>query len=218
MELHVYVSARSIDGTPASTIGITLTTKESPMEKTTVHMESAGNHRTDRAAQPQHPRVDFQRIAPEAVRAQLGLEAYVHGSGLEPSLIHLVKLRASMVNGCAYCVDMHTKDARFANETEQRLYAVSVWHDTPFFTPRERAALSWTDALTDLAHRDVTDDLFHEVRSRFSERELVDLTMVVVTINGWNRLAVGFRTPVGSYVAGSRGKVAAAAGPQRASA
>ena len=179
------------------------------MEKTTVHMAPSGNHATDGPAQPQRPRVDYRGIAPEAVRAQRGLEAYIQGCGLEPSLIELVKLRASMVNGCAYCVDMHTKDARLAGETEQRLYAVSVWHETPFFTPRERAALSWTDALTDLAHRDVTDDLFNEVRSHFGERELVDLTMVIVTINGWNRLAVGFRTPVGSYVAGSRGKVAA---------
>ena len=189
------------------------------MEKTTVHKAPAGDHRIDGALQPQHVRVDFPRISPEAVRAQLGLESYIHGSALEPSLIELVKLRASMVNGCAYCVDMHTKDARFAGETEQRLFAVSVWHEAPFFTPRERAALSWTDALTDLAHRDVTDDLFSEVRSHFSERELVDLTMVVVTINGWNRLSVGFRTPVGNYVPGSKSKVASAAtGPHRASA
>jgi AhpD family alkylhydroperoxidase len=212
------VIARPIDGTLASAIAITLTRKESPMEKTTVHIAPAGNHATDGPAQDQRPRVDYRSIAPEAVRAQLGLETYVHGCSLEPSLIQLVKLRASMVNGCAYCVDMHTKDARFQGETEQRLYAVSVWHETPFFTPRERAALSWTDALTDLAHREVTDDLFREVRSQFSERELVDLTMVVVTINGWNRLAVGFRAPVGSYVAGSRGKPGEAAGPQRASA
>ena len=218
MVLHVYEIARPIDGAPASTIGITLTSKESPMEKTTVHMKTAGNHRTDGAAPEQHPRIDYRRIAPDAVRAQRGLETYVRESGLEPSLIELVKLRASMVNGCAYCVDMHTKDARFDGETEQRLYAVSVWHEAPFFTPRERAALSWTDALTDLAHRDVTDDLFHDVRAHFSERELVDLTMVVVTINGWNRLAVGFRTPVGNHVAGSRGKVAAASGPHQASA
>jgi AhpD family alkylhydroperoxidase len=189
------------------------------MHKTTVHMSPAGGHRTDGAARPQHPRLDFVRIAPEAVRAQLGLETYIRGSGLEPSLIELVKLRASMVNGCAYCVDMHTKDARLAGETEQRLYAVSVWRETPFFTPRECAALSWTDALTDMAHTDVSDDLFHEVRPHFSDRELVDLTMVVVTINGWNRLSVSFRTPVGDYVAGTSGKLAAAAvGPQRASA
>ena len=189
------------------------------MQKTTVHMPPAGHDRSDGKAQPRHVRLDFARIAPEAVRAQLGLEAYVRGSGLEPSLIELVKLRASMINGCAYCVDMHTKDARFAGEREQRLYAVSVWREAPFFTPRERAALSWTDALTDMAHTDVSDDLFHEVRPHFSDRELVDLTMVVVTINGWNRLSVSFRTPVGDYVAGTSGKLAAAAvGPQRASA
>jgi AhpD family alkylhydroperoxidase len=192
-------------------IEVTLTGKESPMQKTTVHMPPAGHDRSDGKAQPRHARLDFARIAPEAVRAQLGLEAYVRGSGLEPSLIELVKLRASMINGCAYCVDMHTKDARFAGEREQRLYAVSVWREAPFFTPRERAALSWTDALTDIAHRDVTDDLFREVRSHFSETELVDLTMAVVTINGWNRLAVSFRTPVGDYTPGASANVAAAA-------
>ena len=174
------------------------------MQKTTVHMAPEGDHRIEATA-PQHARLDYARIAPEAVKAQRGLEAYVHESGLDPSLIELVKLRASMVNGCAYCVDMHTKDARLAGETEQRLYAVSVWHEAPFFTPRERAALRWTDAVTDLAHRDVTDELFSDVRAQFSERELVDLTMTVIAINGWNRLAVSFRTPVGSYVAGSRG-------------
>jgi AhpD family alkylhydroperoxidase len=189
------------------------------MQKTTVHMAPAGDHRTDKAAGPQQARVDYARIAPEAVRAQLGLQNYINGSSLEPSLIELVELRASMINGCAYCVDMHTKDARLAGETEQRLYAVSVWHEAPFFSPRERAALRWTDALTDIAHVDVSDELYHEVRSHFSEREVVDLTMAVVTINGWNRLAVGFRAPVGHYVPGSRAQVAAAAsGPQRASA
>jgi AhpD family alkylhydroperoxidase len=187
--------------------------------KNTVHMSPAGDHRIEATTQPPRARLEYARIAPEAIRAQRGLETYVRGCGLEHSLIELVKLRASMVNGCAYCVDMHTKDARLAGETEQRLYAVSVWHETPFFTPRERAALSWTDALTDLAHRDVTDELFGEVSSHFSERELVDLTMAVIAINGWNRLAVSFRTPVGSYVPGSSGKVGAAtSAPQRASA
>jgi AhpD family alkylhydroperoxidase len=171
--------------------------------KNTVHMSPAGDHRIDAATQPQHVRLEYARIAPEAIRAQRGLETYIHACGLEHSLIELVKLRASMVNGCAYCVDMHTKDARLAGETEQRLYAVSVWHETPFFTPRERAALAWTDALTDLAHRDVTDDLYREV----------------IAINGWNRLAVSFRTPVGSYVPGSRGKAGAVtSAPQLASA
>ena len=185
------------------------------MQKTTVHTSPAGDHHIDGPAQPQHARLEYARIAPEAIRAQRGLESYIHGCGLESSLLELVKLRASMINGCAYCVDMHTKDARLAGETEQRLYAVAVWHETPFFTPRERAALSWTDALTDLAHQDVTDELFHAVRMHFGEQELVDLTMAVIAINGWNRLSVGFRTPVGSYVAGSVGRAVAATSTQQ---
>jgi AhpD family alkylhydroperoxidase len=181
------------------------------MEKLTVHMPLANQHHADESTQPQRARLDFVRIAPEAVRAQLGLETYIRGCGLEHSLLELVKLRASMVNGCAYCVDMHTKDARAAGETEQRLYAVAVWHETPFFTPRERAALRWTDALTAISREEISDELFREVQSHFSEKELVDLTMAVVTINGWNRLSVSFRTPVGGYVPGSSGKLAAAA-------
>src|SRR4051812_5521096 len=187
------------------------------MQTLTTRTPPAGGHEIDERTQPQQARLDYRRIAPEAMRAQLGLEAYIRGSSLERSLIALVELRASMLNGCAYCVDMHTKDARLAGETEQRLYAVAVWHEAPFFTPRERAALRWTDTLTNIAHEQVTDQLFREVRSHFSERELVDLTMAVVTINGWNRLAVSFRIPVGDYVPGSSGKaVAAASGPQLA--
>jgi len=147
------------------------------------------------------------------MRALFGLEHYVRGSSLEHSLFLLVKLRASMINGCAYCVDMHTKDARLAGETEQRLYAVSVWRETPFFSERERAALAWTDSLTDIAHTGVPDGLFEQVRTQFEERELVDLTMAVVTINGWNRLAVSMRAPVGGYVAGqAEGTTSATAG------
>ncbi|MFL5620425.1 MAG: carboxymuconolactone decarboxylase family protein [Gemmatimonadaceae bacterium] len=182
-------------------------------------MPPANENHVDGNPQPQRARLDFVHIAPEAVRAQRGLEAYIRGCGLEHSLLELVKLRASMINGCAYCVDMHTKDARFAGETEQRLYAVAVWHDVPFFTPRERAALAWTDALTAIAREEVSDELFQQARSQFSEKELVDLTMAVITINGWNRLSVSFRTPVGDYVPGSSGKVAAAAsGSQSAAA
>ena len=164
-------------------------------------------------------RLDYRALAGDGV-AKIGqIEQYLATSTIERSLRELVKLRASQINGCAYCVDMHTKDARLAGESEQRLYAVAVWHETPFFTPRERAALSWTDALTDLAHQDVTDDLFDAVRLHFDEKELVDLTMAVIAINGWNRLAVGFRTPVGGYVAGGRGNtVASTATPQRATA
>src|SRR4051812_32724862 len=147
-----------------------------------------------------HPqRIDYVRIAPDAYRAQLGLESYVRQSGLEESLMHLVKVRASYINGCAYCIDMHTKDARLAGETEQRLYAIPVWHETPFFTPRERAALAWTESVTAIAATGVPDDVFDEVRRHFTESELVALTMAVVAINGWNRLAVSFRAEPGSY-------------------
>jgi len=144
-------------------------------------------------------RIHSSKIDPAAMRAMLGLEQYVRGSGLEPALLELVRLRASYINGCAYCVDMHTKDARAAGECEQRLYAVPVWRETPFFTPRERAALAWTEAVTELARTGVPDDVYQQARAEFSESELVALTMAVVTINGWNRVAVSFRTEPGSY-------------------
>jgi AhpD family alkylhydroperoxidase len=134
-----------------------------------------------------------------AYQAMLALQAHVDACGLEHELLELVKLRASYINGCAYCVDMHTKDARAAGETEQRLYAVPVWRETPFFTPRERAALAWTEAVTDLPRSDIDDDLFAEVRAHFDEPELAELTLAVIAINGWNRLAVPFRAEVGSY-------------------
>ena len=142
---------------------------------------------------PAEARLDYARLAPGALRAQYGLEAYVRGSGLEHSLLELVKLCASYLNGCAYCVDMHTKDARAAGETEQRLYAVPVWRETPFYTPRERAALAWTEAVTRLPHGGIPDVMHEEVRRHFTELEVVDLTMAVVTINGWNRISTGAR-------------------------
>jgi len=143
--------------------------------------------------------IDYVQAAPDALQAQMAMERYVRRSGLDPALVHLVKLRASYLNGCAYCVDMHTKDARVAGETEQRLYAVPVWRETPFFTPRERAALAWTEAVTMLGHVGVPDELLDETRRHFEDAELVRLTMAVITINGWNRLSVAFRAPVGSY-------------------
>lgn len=146
------------------------------------------------------PRMDYGALAPEAVRAQMGLESYVRRCSLEHSLVELIKLRASYLNGCAYCVDMHSKDARAAGETEQRLYAIPVWRETPFFTPRERAALAYTEAATRMGDAGISDAIYDEVRRHFSEREIVDLVMAVITINGWNRLAVTFRAPVGSYV------------------
>ena len=130
------------------------------------------------------------------------LEHYVHRSTLEPKLLELVKLRASLINGCAYCVDMHTKVARSLGETEQRLYGVSMWRETPFYTERERAALAWTEAVT-LIHVDhVPDDVYEMVRQHFDENELVDLTAAVVAINGWNRLAIAFRTVPGTFQLG----------------
>ncbi|MGV8946958.1 MAG: carboxymuconolactone decarboxylase family protein [Lutibacter sp.] len=144
-------------------------------------------------------RLEYFKIAPEAMKGMLEMEKYVHNSGLERLLYELVKTRASQINGCAYCLDMHTKDARKAGETEQRLYALSAWRETPFYTERERAALEWTESLTLVAKNDVPDSLFEAVRKYFSEKELVALTIAIVAINGWNRLAIGFRTVPGSY-------------------
>lgn len=145
------------------------------------------------------PRLEYARVAPGAREAMLGLENYVHGAGLEPALLELVKIRASQINGCAYCLDMHTKDARARGEKEQRLYSVAAWHEAPFFTDRERAALAWTEAVTLIGETHVPDASYEEARRHFGEKELVDLTLAIVAINGWNRLAVAFRTVPGSY-------------------
>lgn len=144
-------------------------------------------------------RIDIAAVAPGALAAMAKLERYVHDSGLEPTLVKLVKVRASQLNGCAYCVDMHTKEARAGGETEQRLYAVPVWRETPFFTARERAALGWTDAVTEVGRTGVPDAAYEEAREHFSDAEIVDLTMSIVVINGWNRLAISFRKEPGSY-------------------
>jgi AhpD family alkylhydroperoxidase len=145
------------------------------------------------------PRLDPTKVYPEAYRTLSALEQFVNKSGLEPSLIHLVKLRASYMNGCAYCVDMHTKDARLEGETEQRLYAIPLWRETGFYTDRERAALAWTESVTALGHGGVPDDVYAEVSAQFDQRELVALTMAVIAINAWNRVAVPFRAEPGSY-------------------
>lgn len=144
-------------------------------------------------------RLNYTEVAPDAMHAMLGLEKYVHNSGLERPLYELVKTRASQINGCAYCLDMHTKDARKAGETEQRLYALSAWRETPFYSERERAALEWTEALTVISENEVADTLYDSVRKHFNEKEMVALTMAIIAINGWNRLAIGFRTVPGSY-------------------
>ena len=144
-------------------------------------------------------RLNYAEIAPDAIKAMRELEKYVYGSGLERPLYELVKTRASQINGCAYCLDMHTKDARKAGETEQRLYALSAWKETPFYTERERAALEWTEALTVISENEVPDTLYESVRKHFNKKEMVALTMAVIAINGWNRLAISFRTVPGSY-------------------
>ena len=135
------------------------------------------------------------------------METYVKQCGLERALLELVRLHASQLNGCAYCIDMHTKDARAQGETEQRLYALEAWRETPFYTERERAALAWTEAVTKVFEGHVPDEVYEHARQYFAEKELVDLTLAVITINGWNRLAISCRTVPGTYQpAGTAGK------------
>jgi AhpD family alkylhydroperoxidase len=143
--------------------------------------------------------LNYAKASPEAVAALRTVETYVRNCGLEHSLLELIKTRASQINGCAFCIDMHTKDARAKGETEQRLYALAAWAETPFFTERERAALAWTEAVTRINEGQVPEALYEELRRHFSEKEAVDLTMAVIAINGWNRLAATFRTPPGTY-------------------
>ena len=144
-------------------------------------------------------RIDFTKASPEVTKGLYGLERYLRTCGLEESLLHLVKMRASQINGCAYCLDMHSKDARAAGETEQRLYALNAWREAPFYTDRERAALEWTEAVTAIGEAGVPDELYSATSKHFTETELVNLTMAVVAINGWNRLAISFRAVPGSY-------------------
>ena len=145
------------------------------------------------------PRIDYRKVAPQAVQARWTVDRYARGCTLEPTLLELVKLRASIINGCAYCVDMHSKDARALGESEQRLYALSVWREAPFFTPAERAALAWTEAVTEVSAGHASDEVYRLAREHFDERQLVDLTMVIIAINSWNRLAIAFRAIAGTY-------------------
>lgn len=144
-------------------------------------------------------RLNYAKAFPEGIHAVLNLEKVIRASGLEPALLDLVKTRSSQLNGCAYCIDMHTKDARAAGEMEQRLYALSAWRETPFFTPRERAALSWTEAITNIQQGHAADAVYEEVRREFSEAELVRLTLAITQINTWNRIAIAFRAEPGTY-------------------
>ncbi len=144
-------------------------------------------------------RIDTAKVAPGVYKAMLGLETYLHQSGLETPLLHLIKLRASQVNGCAYCIDMHWKDLRAVGENEQRLYGLDAWRESPYYSDRERAALAWTEAVTRVAETNVPDEVYEEVRPHFTEKELADLTLAVATINAWNRLAIASRTEPGKY-------------------
>ena len=147
-------------------------------------------------------RINLARTAPKVVDAVLALQAHVDGSGLEPALMELVKMRASQINGCAFCLDMHSKDARAAGESEQRLYLLDAWREAPLYSARECAALEWTEAVTRLGDRHVPDDVYARAREQFSEEQLANLTLAVVAINGWNRLNIAFRPEVGRYQPG----------------
>ena len=144
-------------------------------------------------------RLEYWKAAPGGFKAMMGLESYLHESGLEAPLLHMVKLRASQINGCAYCIDMHWKDARAAGENEQRLYGLDAWREAGYYTDRERAALAWTEALTKVTEGHVPDAVFDATRAHFSDKELADLTWAVAAINAWNRVAISFRSEAGSY-------------------
>ena len=144
-------------------------------------------------------RLDYARQSPVGYRAMLALNQFVEDCGLEHSLLHLIKIRASQINGCAYCIDMHTKDARAAEESESRIYLLDAWREAPFYTDRERAALAWTESVTLLSETHVPDADYDAARRQFSEEELVNLTWAVVTINGWNRVCVAFRAQPGAH-------------------
>ena len=145
------------------------------------------------------PRLVYQKASPEAMQAMLQLERVVRTSGLDPALLHLVKIRASQMNGCAYCIDMHTKDARAGGESEQRIYGLSAWQEAPYYTDRERAALAWTEALTNIQDGHAPDDVYEATAGRFNEHELANLTLAIATINTWNRLVIAFRVVPGTY-------------------
>lgn len=165
-------------------------------------MKDTSNAEQGACGPHKQPRIAYHEASPQAVRPLRDLEEYVRNCGLEPGLIELVKLRASQINGCAYCIDMHTKDARARGESEQRLYAAAVWEETPFYNDRERAALAWTEAVTEVSSSRVPDSVYELASKHFTEKELIDLTMAVIAINSWNRLAISFRAVPGTYQPG----------------
>jgi AhpD family alkylhydroperoxidase len=145
------------------------------------------------------PRINYSKVAGGVLTAMRELEKYLHDCGLEESLIHLIKLRVSQINGCAYCIDMHWKDLRAIGEQEQRLYGLDAWEESPYYTDRERAAFAWAEAITDVKDGHVPDAVYNATRKQFEEKELADLTLVVATINSWNRLLIAGRAVPGTY-------------------
>ncbi|HET7108183.1 MAG TPA: carboxymuconolactone decarboxylase family protein [Candidatus Acidoferrum sp.] len=145
------------------------------------------------------PRLDYRKFAKEPLKALMDMEAYLAQCGLDHKLLHMIKLRASQINGCAFCIDMHWKDARAAGETEQRLYGLNAWRESPYYSDRERAALAWTESLTLIAASQAPDEVFTAVKAQFSDKEIVDLTYAISTINAWNRIAISLRAVPGHY-------------------
>ena len=145
------------------------------------------------------PRIEYRKFAPEALKALLALESYLEQSSLDHKLLHMLKLRASQINGCAFCIDMHWKDARAVGETEQRLYGLDAWRESPYYTDRERAALAWTEELTNISTSHASDEAYEELQKHFSEAEIVDLVYLISTINAWNRIAISLRAVPGRY-------------------
>ena len=145
------------------------------------------------------PRIDFTRLSPEGYKAMLGLEHYLSNSTVDEKLLHLVKLRVSQINGCAFCLDMHWKDLKVEGETDQRMYSLDAWRETSYYTDRERAALAWAEAVTNISDGHAPDELFEEARQYFSEQELADLTLAVTAINGWNRISIAFQVVPATY-------------------
>ncbi len=149
-------------------------------------------------------RLDWYKILPEGYKAMLQLQNVVDQSKIDHKLLELVKIRASQINGCAYCLDMHTKDAIAIGESEQRLHLLAAWQEASFYSPRERAALAWCESLTQISQSGVPDKIYDEVKSLFSDKEIAELTLTIIAINSWNRLAVGFRSDVGNYVSNQK--------------
>jgi AhpD family alkylhydroperoxidase len=145
------------------------------------------------------PRIEYTKFAPEVTRSLYSIERYLHDSGLDIKLLHMIKLRVSQINGCAFCIDMHWKDARAAGESEQRLYGLDAWRESPYYTERERAAFEWAESVTLVSQTHAPDEVFERLRAQFSEKEIVDLTYAVAMINLWNRIAIPFRVVPGLY-------------------